>query len=458
MNFQEESVMTWELESIFSCSYPDIFKTEYKHQGSRGPHIGARMTIPSDREGEDGSHELVIDDTGGIVKAYEAVTQYCGWAPIEAGKTMGLAPYGNPNKDIPKIYDDAGGGVWRTTNRNLIIPTFPNGAAIAETRFQFLNTLDQDYENNVDLTVRQNRRDLAYAVQSESQQEVLNLIYDAVERTGNNNVVLSGGYGLNCVANYWYLDKLAEKNINLYVEPVSNDAGTAIGAALLIYYSLTKNQSIRPYADSLYLGPEYNYNEQEIDKIVSRYDGKIREASNKDVVNLLQNKNIVAIFQGRSEAGPRALGNRSLLFDPRFNDGKEFVNQIKHREYFRPFAATILWDYVHDWFDIKQLNESPHMMYAVNCMPGIEEKIPSVVHVDGTCRIQTLKYNQNILYYELINEFFNITNVPLLFNTSFNLGGEPLVETLDDAVRTLYTSELEYLYLPEYSILIEVKN
>jgi len=91
-------------------------------------------------------------------------------------------------------------------------------------------------------------------------------------------------------------------------------------------------------------------------------------------------------------------------------------------------------------------------------MPGIEEKIPSVVHVDGTCRIQTLKYNQNILYYELINEFFNITNVPLLFNTSFNLGGEPLVETLDDAVRTLYTSELEYLYLPEYSILIEVKN
>lgn len=458
MNFQEESVMTWELESIFSCSYPDIFKTEYKHQGSRGPHIGARMTIPSDREGEDGSHELVIDDTGGIVKAYEAVTQYCGWAPIEAGKTMGLAPYGNPNKDIPKIYDDAGGGVWRTTNRNLIIPTFPNGAAIAETRFQFLNTLDQDYENNADLTVRQNRRDLAYAVQSESQQEVLNLIYDAVERTGHNNVVLSGGYGLNCVANYWYLDKLAEKNINLYVEPVSNDAGTAIGAALLVYHSLTKNQSIRPYADSLYLGPEYNYNEQEIDEIVSRYDGKIREASNKDAVNLLQNKNIVALFQGRSEAGPRALGNRSLLFDPRFNDGKEFVNQIKHREYFRPFAATILWDYVHDWFDIKQLNESPHMMYAVNCMPGIEEKIPSVVHVDGTCRIQTLKHNQNTLYYELIKEFFNITHVPLLFNTSFNLGGEPLVETLDDAVRTLYTSDLEYLYLPEYSILIEVEN
>jgi carbamoyltransferase len=458
MNFQEETIMTWELESIFSCSYPDYFKTEYKHQGSRGPHIGARMIVPSDREGEQGEHELVIDDTGGIVKAYEAVTQYCGWAPIEAGKTMGLSPYGKENKDIPNIYDDAGGGVWRTTNRNLIIPTFPNGAAIAETRFSYLNTQEEDYEREVDLTEKQNRRDLAYAVQSESQQEVLALIEYAVEKTGNNNVVLSGGYGLNCVANYWYLDNLKDKGINLYVEPISNDAGTAIGAAMLIYHSLTKDTTVKPYADSLYLGPVYNYSQENINLIIEKYDGAVKSATVSEVTDILMNKNIVSIFQGRSEAGPRALGNRSLLFDPRVKDGKNFVNKVKRREYFRPFAATILWEYVHDWFDLKNLNESPHMMYAVNCMPGTQEEIPSVVHIDGTCRIQTLKQHQNPNYYDLIQKFYEKTKVPILFNTSFNLGGEPLVETLDDAVRTLYNSDIEYLYLPEYELLIEVKN
>jgi carbamoyltransferase len=107
---------------------------------------------------------------------------------------------------------------------------------------------------------------------------------------------------------------------------------------------------------------------------------------------------------------------------------------------------------------MRGLEESPHMMYAMNCQPGIEEKIPSIIHIDGTCRIQTVKRHQNPHYYDLIKEFYDQTGVPILFNTSFNLGGEPLVETLDDAVRTLANSKMEYLYLPEYSIMIEVKN
>jgi carbamoyltransferase len=182
------------------------------------------------------------------------------------------------------------------------------------------------------------------------------------------------------------------------------------------------------------------------------------EASHADVVDLLRNKNIVTLFQGRSENGPRALGNRSILFDPTFEDGKDFVNLVKRREYFRPFAGSILYEHAHEWFDMRGMDQSPHMMYAMNCQPGIAEKIPSIIHVDGTCRIQTVKREQNPHYYDLINEFYKVSGMPILFNTSFNLGGEPLVETLDDAVRTLANSLMEYLYLPEYGVIIEVKN
>jgi len=450
LQIEDKDVMTWELESFFTCEYPDRFKTVYKHLGSRGPHLGARMTVSSEREGEPGTHEMVVDDTGGIVKAYEAVTQYCGWQPIEAGKTMGLAPYGKPNDQVPSIIDDAGGNIWRTTNRNLVIPTFPNGALIAETRYEFLNTSEDDYQQGIDVTQLDNRRDLAYAVQKESQEEVLNLILEAVEKTGENNVVLSGGYGLNCVANYWFLDKIKEHNINLYVEPISSDAGTAMGAAFLMHYKITRDVETRNPGESLYLGPEYKFNNTDLEKYAEKYDVELIDADDKSVVKLLIEKSIIAIFQGRSENGPRALGNRSFIFDPRFEDGKDFVNQVKKREYFRPFAGSILHEHVHDWFDLKTLEETPHMMYAVDCKPGAGEKIPSIIHVDGTCRIQTVKEHQNPNYYRLINTFYEETGVPVIFNTSFNLGGEPLVETLDDALKTIANSDVKYLYMPEH--------
>jgi len=171
----------------------------------------------------------------------------------------------------------------------------------------------------------------------------------------------------------------------------------------------------------------------------------------------MTSKNIVAMFQGRSENGPRALGNRSLMFDPTFVDGKDFVNEIKHREYFRPFAGSILEEDVHEWFDLRGMPNSPHMMYAVNCQPGVEEKIPAIIHVDGTCRIQTVNREDNPHYYDVIKAFKAKTGVPIIFNTSFNLGGEPLVETLEDALWTLSQTGIDYLYLPEYNKLITVK-
>jgi len=446
--------MTWELESIFTCNYPDSLKTLYKHMGGNGPWVSVHMPEMK-RSDEEGAHELVLDDTAGIVKAYEAVTQYCGWPSIEAGKTMGLSPYGKPNKHIPEIYSDAGCGKWRTTNRNLIIPTYPNGARVNEGRFAELEAIK---DMPLDVTTLQNRRDMAYAVQTQSQAEVLRLIEKAVDVSGIKNVVVSGGYGLNCVANYWYLKQLKDKKINLYVEPISNDAGTAIGAALLIHHRETKSEKVLPYADSLYLGPSRTYTLDTVNELVEQAEGTKRTVKSKDVVDLLRKKKIVAIFQGRSENGPRALGNRSILFDPTFADGKDFVNTVKRREYFRPFAGTVLAEHANKWFDMCGLKQTPHMMYAVDCLPGVAEKIPSIIHVDGTCRIQTVTKQQNLHFYNLIEEFYKQTQIPILFNTSFNLGGDPLVETLEDAISTLSRSDIEYLYLPEHSLLLTIPN
>ena len=460
MHIDGEDVMTWELETIIKCNYPDNFKTLYKHQGGRGPWGSEKMLgFTSKREDEEGTHEFILDDSAGIVKAYEAVTQYCGWAPIEAGKTMGLFPYGQQNLNIPDIYTDYDGmSDWSTTNRDLIVPTYPNGAVVNQGRFTELRN-PPDLKKTDDLTQLQSRRDMAYAIQTESEQMVLDLIRKAVKMSGEKNVVLSGGYGLNCVANYWYLEQLKGEGINLFVEPVSNDAGTAIGAAYWHYHKVTKDREVKPMITDLYYGPKYDYDIDYIKDLANYYDAtRIFEADHGDAVDLITKKNIVAMFQGRSEAGPRALGNRSIMYDPRDPNGKDHVNAIKRREYFRPFAGSILKEHVHEWFDLRGMDDTPFMMYAVRCQDGIKEKIPAIIHVDDTCRIQTVTEDVNPHYYNLIKTFYDKTGCPIIFNTSFNLGGEPLVETLDDALRTLANSLIEYLYLPEYGLMVEIKN
>ena len=190
--------------------------------------------------------------------------------------------------------------------------------------------------------------------------------------------------------------------------------------------------------DSLYLGPEYDLSNIEGDKVCSM-----------DVAKLIDQQKIVAIFQGRSEAGPRALGNRSILYDPRDPNGKDIINTVKNREPFRPFACSVLLHHAHNWFDMGGLTESPFMMYAVNAQPHAYDKIPAVLHVDKTSRVQTVSLTDNENYFRLIDAFYQITKTPLLFNTSFNLAGEPLVETPDDAIDTFECSAIDYLYFPE---------
>ena len=167
------------------------------------------------------------------------------------------------------------------------------------------------------------------------------------------------------------------------------------------------------------------------------------------VSRLLEQK-IVAIFDGKSEYGPRALGCRSILFDPRNENAKEIINKVKNREWYQPFACTIMLEHVHDYFDMKTLKESPWMSFALNCKPKAIEEVPGIVHVDNTCRVQTLTKEQNKNYYELLEEWYRQTKCPLLLNTSFNLKGEAIVETLDDAIDTVNRSDIDTLYVPNY--------
>ena len=451
LSMNNEQSWFWEVETIIDCSYPFNFKTLYKHYASKDPIPGGSTILPSTMLGEPAdTHYALLSNNAGITKVYEAVTEYCGFDGIEAGKTMGLFPYGKPNDKIPKLFLEDTEDVL--SNRSLFVPRYPQTALVNQNLYSFLKTANGE----TNFTLLENRRDLAYACQIETQDQVLNLIRRACEMSGKKRVVISGGYGLNCVANYFYLDKLREEGIEIYVEPISNDGGTAIGAALLQYYTISA--SMEKQESTIYLGPDYEYDVEYIENLIKDNAGTITDITEKEIVELLRNKNIVCMFQGRSENGPRALGNRSILFDPTFEDGKDFVNSVKRREYFRPFAGSVLKEHAHEWFDLRGMDQSPHMMYAVNCQPGIAEKIPSIIHVDGTCRIQTVTEEQNKHFYSLIKEFYNQTGVPVLFNTSFNLGGDPLVETLDDAIRTLKHSKIEYLFLPEHNKLIKISN
>lgn len=168
-----------------------------------------------------------------------------------------------------------------------------------------------------------------------------------------------------------------------------------------------------------------------------------------EAVNKLIDGKIIAIFQNNSEWGPRALGNRSILFDPRNKDAKDIINRVKKREWYRPFAGTILLEHVNDYFEMLNITESPWMSFAVEAKQKAIDDVPGIIHVDNTCRIQTITKEQNKNYYDLIEEFYKQTGVPILFNTSFNLAGEPLVETIEHAIDTINRSDIDYLYTPE---------
>jgi len=413
-----------ELTSVFSCNYPSNFEVVEKHVFSHpsiSPHRCKRIS----------TEKIKIDHVVSPAIAFETTSTAFGFGPLDAGIIMGMSSYGKEDSSLPPIYEDG------KINMKLFI----------------MNTGFHNIRLNLDHKSFefQDKANWAFALQKETQKNMKKYIHDIIDKTKCKNICLSGGFFLNCVANYEYLDGLPE-DVNLYIEPNSSDAGTAIGASKFIWHYRTRDTTIRKQ-NTLYYGPEPDYNNVK-DKL--NKNESISKVNYEDVISLILKKNPVALYQGRSEAGPRALGNRSIIYDPRDKDGKDVVNTIKKREWFRPFAGTVLYEKVNEWFDMRGLDESPYMLYALNVRKEKINEIPAITHVDETCRVQTLKQSQNLHFYNLIKLFYDQTGVPILFNTSFNLSGDPLVETLDDALYTLRNSNLNYLYLPEIKSMIHV--
>ena len=435
--YEDHNIESYEIESIYNANYKNGFKCVYKNHGS---FYRSRLEL------YDGSH--LFDDTAGITKAYEGITQYLGWHPIEAGKTMGLSPYGKNNSNIPPLFKNGKG------NRDIFVTQYPKGANIDELNPIFKRDRDPSKFHHNPKELLEIEADLAWKIQNDTQEEVAKLIEKAIDLTGQNKICIAGGYGLNCVTNYFIKKKFP--NIEIYHEPISHDGGTAIGAAKYGWFIHSLDTTIRKQT-SIYLGPKYP--KKRLLKTIKSYKNMFKQhkVDYSDVAKLISERNIVTIFQGRSEAGPRALGNRSILYDPTDPNGKDFVNKVKKREWFRPFAGTVLLEKANEWFDMAGLEESPFMMYAMDVWPDKQEQIQAITHVDGTCRIQTLTKKQNKHYYKLIQEFEKITGVPILFNTSFNLAGDPLVETIEDALETMLKREMKYMYVPELEMLLEKK-
>jgi carbamoyltransferase len=428
------TVSGYETESIYQCSYPHEFNAVYKRY-SDGQYNGMYY--------DNGIQEF--DGSVTITKAYEAVSDYLGFGYIEAGKTMGLAPYGQLDSTIPPFFINGKG------NKNLLLSRYPAGAHIDENRFPQLRRFASPAEWHADFNlVRDVDKNLAFHIQQETEQQMFALIQKAIDITGETNIVISGGYGLNCVANYKYLKQFP--GCKFYIDPVAHDGGTAIGLAKYAWYQNTKSVDSKPLT-SLYLGtkPEYNQlsmAEQQLDNL------SVTDVTADEVAALIEGGSIVSLFQGSAEAGPRALGNRSILFDPRNAQGKDIVNKVKMREWFRPFAGSVLAEHASDYFDMAELDSSPFMMYAVDVKTEKIDELPAITHVDGTCRVQTVSKEDNPAYYDLIDAFFKRTGIPVLFNTSMNLAGQPLVETVFDAITTLYNSEIQYIYMPDIGKLV----
>ena len=319
---------------------------------------------------------------------------------MDAGKVMGLAQYKGYEEKLPEEYSDQN---WKW------------------------------------------RVNISSDLQKRSQEKILSIIKKYVKITGIKNVVLTGGCAENCVANYYYLKNLPD--VNFYIDPLSSDAGLSVGMCVHSHLQhVEDNLNIDiPY---LCTKPHQDYNLDGLDNQDCHYE---------DVIDLILDQKVVAIFQGNGECGKRALGNRSLLFDPRNKRGKDIMNEIKRRENFRPFAGTVLLEHAHDWFEMLTLKESPYMLFAMNVKKDKIDQIPAIVHADDTCRIQTLSKEQNRHYYNLIDTFYQKTGVPVLMNTSFNLAGEPLVQTFHHAIHTLKRSAINYLYLPEIQKLVTIR-
>lgn len=371
---------------------------------------------------------------------YSAFTYYLGFKVNSAEyKVMGLAPYGEPvfydliMKELVDLKDDG------SFKLNMKYFSYDHGLKMTNSRFATLFGAPQRAPES---EIKKLHQDIAASLQKVTEEIVIRMANHLYKETGLKNLCLAGGVALNCLANSRILKETRFKE--LFIQPGSSDAGGAVGVATYIYYTLLNSERNYVWKDA-YLGP--GYSREEIKDFLVRkgisYGEYNRQELLKITAKLLAEQNIIGWFQGRMEFGPRSLGNRSILADPRKAENKDRVNQkVKYRESFRPFAPSVIWEKAKDYFEIDR--ESPFMLLTFKVK---SKEIPAVTHVDGSSRLQTVKREENELFYDLLSEYYNLTGCPALLNTSFNLRGEPIVCTPEEAYLSFMRSGMDYLIL-----------
>jgi carbamoyltransferase len=391
---------------------------------------------------------------------------------------MGLAPYGIPGSERTKNY-------IHLIKSNLVHIYDDGSIRMNQQYFNYASGLrmtnEKKWEKLFGISGRkpeeeitQEQCDLALAIQQVTEEIILKIAGEARRITGSNNVCLAGGVALNCVANGRLLkDKIFGK---IFIQPASGDAGGALGAALAanyIYFDQPRSTGEKDTTmQGAFFGPEYNH--KEIEKTARKFKGVYQYYDDfKDlsevVADLLDKGNIIGWFQGRMEFGPRALGNRSIIGDARNSDMQKKLNlNIKYRESFRPFAPTVLEEDYAKYFDIS--TPSPYMLLVANVREEIRNKmplnyyelplrerlyikrsdLPAITHIDFSARIQTVNKETNPRYWDLINKFKVKTGIGVIVNTSFNVRGEPIVCTPQDAYRCFMRTEMDILVMGNY--------
>ena len=398
---------------------------------------------------------------------YSAFTYYTGFK-VNSGeyKLMGLAPYGNPNyvDKIKQLIDIKEDGTFRLNQKYF---NYATGLTMTNNHFDNLFGQKRRDPNNDKLT--QFHMDIASSIQVVTEEIMIKLAKAIRNEYGIKNLCLAGGVALNCVAN----GKILKEKIfdNIWIQPAAGDAGGSLGAALALWYIDQGNKRIISPDDNMagsYLGSEFSQKqiEEELKSLGANYEVVSYENLIDKTSDYLSNEKAIGWFQGRMEFGPRALGGRSILGDPRSDKMQKNLNlKVKYRESFRPFAPSVLREDLSEWFDMNV--DSPYMLLVANInsdkkiemtedqnkLFGIDKlnikrsEIPAVTHVDYSARIQTVTKNTNNRYYDLISKFKEKTGCPVIVNTSFNVRGEPIVNTPTDAFNCFMGTELDYLVI-----------
>lgn len=354
---------------------------------------------------------------------------------LEAGKTMGLAPYGRPRPDWGSLLEFDGDNVTVTLEK--LEKAYESWFAEEGDGFDIAD--GESWKS-------QFAKDVARKVQDEIENALVHLAYRAREAAGSGNLCLTGGVAMNSVAN----QQVSAAGIydEMYILPPGGDAGVCVGTAAYGYHEILGGSGRKHLAS---VGVGRHYRDDQIATALNGADGELEYGrwEVEDVAQLLAGHQVVGWFQGGSELGPRALGQRSMLADPRHPAMRDYLNiVVKHREPFRPYAPSVLQENAADWFDLH--HDSPFMLLVPSVHTDVAARVPAITHIDGTARVQTVSSITNHRYHELIASFNKITGVPMLLNTSFNNAGEPIVETPADAVRTFLNTEMDYLCIGPY--------